>query len=90
MRIEYKDFKDEYEKPYIKKMKKLLEETKEKYKEAEEELSKFKELNKNENRKTLNTDQKKKLKVKLEEAEKSVKSFSELIEKVKEYSGLKN
>jgi hypothetical protein len=38
----------------------------------------------------LNTDQKKKLKVKLEEAEKSVKFFSELIEKIKEYSGIKN
>jgi hypothetical protein len=37
----------------------------------------------------LNTDQKKKLKVKLEEAEKSVKKLSELIEKIKDYSGIK-
>jgi hypothetical protein len=89
LRIEYKEFKDEYEKPYMKKMKKLLEETKEKYKEAEEELSKYTELNKHENRKTLNTDQKKKLNTKLEESEKSVKKLSELIEKIKDYSGIK-
>jgi hypothetical protein len=89
LRIEYKEFKDEYEKPYMTKMKKLLEDTKEKYKKEEEELSKYTELNKYENRKTLNTDQKKKLKVKLEEAEKSVKKLSELIEKIKDYSGIK-
>jgi len=89
LRIEYKEFKDEYEKPYMKKMKKLLEETKEKYKEAEEELSKYTELNKHGNRKTLNTDQKKKLNTKLEESEKAVKKLSELIEKIKDYSGIK-
>ena len=89
-RIEYKEFKDEYEKPYMTKMKKLLEDTKEKYKKEEEELSKYTELNKHGNRKELSADQKKKLKVKLEEAEKSVKFFSELIEKIKEYSGIKN
>jgi hypothetical protein len=37
----------------------------------------------------LNTDQKKKLNTKLEESEKSVKKLSELIEKIKDYSGIK-
>jgi len=88
-RTEYKEFKDEYEKPYIEKMTKLLEDTKEKYKKEEEKLSEYKELNKHENRKGLTPEKKKRLTTKLEESEKSVKKLSELIEKIKEYSGIK-
>ena len=46
-------------------------------------------MNKQENRKTLDTNQKKKLTKKLEEYEKSVKTLKELIDKITEYSGLK-
>jgi hypothetical protein len=89
LRPEYKEFDDEYTKPYIKKMKKYLEETTTKYKEEETKLKEFQELNKQENRKTLDPAQKKKLTQKLEESEKNVKTLKELIDKITEYSGLK-
>ena len=70
-------------------MKKYLEETTTKYKEEETKLKEFQELNKQENRKTLDPAQKKKLTQKLEESEKTVKTLKELIDKITEYSGLK-
>jgi hypothetical protein len=88
LRDEYKEF-DEYKKPYMKKMKKYLEETRTKYNEEEKVLKQYQELNKQENRKTLEPAQKKKLTQKLEESEKTVKTLKELIEKITEYSGLK-
>ena len=87
-REEYKEF-DEYKKPYMEKMKKHLEETKTKYEKEDKELKGYQEMNKQENRKTLDTSQKKKLTLKLGESEKSVKTLKELIEKIAEYSGLK-
>jgi len=88
LRDEYKEF-DEYKKPYMEKMKKYLEETRTKYNEEEKVLKQYQELNKQENRKTLEPAQKKKLTQKLEESEKTVKTLKELIEKITEYSGLK-
>jgi hypothetical protein len=70
-------------------MKKHLEETRTKYEKEDKELKGYQELNKQENRKTLDTAQKKKLTTKLGESEKSVKTLKELIEKIAEYSGLK-
>ena len=70
-------------------MKKHLEETKTKYEKEDKELKGYQEMNKQENRKTLDTNQKKKLTKKLEEYEKSVKTLKELIDKITEYSGLK-
>jgi len=70
-------------------MKKYLEETRTKYNEEEKVLKQYQELNKQENRKTLEPAQKKKLTQKLEESEKTVKTLKELIEKITEYSGLK-
>ena len=87
-REEYKEF-DEYKKPYMEKMKKHLEETRAKYEKEDKELKGYQEMNKQENRKTLDTNQKKKLTKKLEEYEKSVKTLKELIDKITEYSGLK-
>ena len=54
----------------------------------DKELKGYQELNKQENRKTLDPAQKKKLTQKLGESEKSVKTLKELIEKITEYSGL--
>ncbi len=73
----------------MEKIKKYLEETRTKYNEAEKVLKQYQELNKQENRKTLETAQKRKLTQKLEESEKTVKTLKELIEKITEYSGLK-
>jgi hypothetical protein len=87
-REEYKEF-DEYKKPYMEKMKKHLEETRAKYEKEDKELKGYQEMNKQENRKTLDAAQKKKLTKKLEEYEKSVKTLKELIDKITEYSGLK-
>ena len=88
LRDEYKEF-DEYKKPYMKKMKQHLEETRAKNEEEDKKLKEYQELNKQENRKTLEASQKKKLTQKLEESEKSVKTLKELIDKIIEYSGLK-
>ena len=46
-------------------------------------------MDKQENRKTLSQDQKKKVTKKLEESEKTVKTLKELIDKINQYSGLK-
>jgi hypothetical protein len=77
IRIEYKEFEDEYEKPYMIN-EKAFRRDKEKY-QKEEELSKYKELNKHENRKESSGDHKKRLNTKLEASEKSVKKLPKLI-----------
>ena len=46
-------------------------------------------MDKQENRKTLSPEQKKKLTKKLDEATESVKKLKELVDKINEYSGLK-
>jgi hypothetical protein len=89
LRPEYKEFEEEYTKPYMKKMKKYLDETRTKYEEEVKILKQYQELNKQDNRKTLEPAQKKKLTQKLEESEKTVQTLKELIDKITEYSGLK-
>ena len=73
----------------LKKMKKYLDETRTKYEEEVKILKQYQELNKQDNRKTLEPAQKKKLTQKLEESEKTVQTLKELIDKITEYSGLK-
>ena len=70
-------------------MKKYLDETRTKYEEEVKILKQYQELNKQDNRKTLEPAQKKKLTQKLEESEKTVQTLKELIDKITEYSGLK-
>ena len=89
LRPEYKEFEEEYTKPYMKKMKKYLDETRTKYEEEDKKLKEYQELNKQENRRNLEPAQKKKLTKKLEESEKHVKTLKDFIEKITEYSGLK-
>jgi hypothetical protein len=89
LREEYKEFQEEYTKPYMKKMKKYLDETRTKYEEEDKKLKEYQELNKQENRRNLEPAQKKKLTKKLEESEKHVKTLKDFIEKITEYSGLK-
>jgi hypothetical protein len=88
-RSEYKEFKKEYYEPYMKKIKEYQIQTKTQFEEENGKLLEYTELNKQENRKTLSSDQKKKLTKKLDEATESVKKLKELLEKFNEFSGLK-
>jgi predicted AlkP superfamily phosphohydrolase/phosphomutase len=89
LRPEYKEFKNEYFDPYMKKMKEYQDETEKKLEEENTNLSKYKETDKPEERKKLTADQKKKLTKKLENSTESVKKLGEFLEKIKNFSGLK-
>ena len=89
VRNEYKEYKKEYYDPYMKKMKEHQEETKEKLEVENEKLKQYKEMDKQENRKTLSPDQKKKLTKKLDETTDSVKKLKDFLDKINEFSGMK-
>ncbi len=89
IRNEYKEFKKEYYEPYMKKMKQYQEETKQKLEVENEILNQCKEMDKQENRKTLTPDQKRKLTKKREETNDSVKKLKDLLDKINDFSGLK-
>ena len=89
VRNEYKEYKKEYYEPYMEKMKEYQKDTKQKLEEENQKLLQYKEMDKQENRKTLSAEQKKKLTKKLDDATESVKKLKELVDKINEYSGLK-
>ena len=73
----------------MKKMKRYQEKTKQKFEVENEKLNQYKEMDKQENRKTLTPDQKRKLTKKLEETNDSVKKLKDLLDKINDFSGLK-
>ena len=64
-------------------------ETKQNFEVENEKLTQYKEMDKQENRKTLTPDQKRKLTKKLEETNDSVKKLKDLLDKINDFSGLK-
>ena len=89
VRNEYKEYKKEYYEPYMEKMKEYQNDTKQKLEEENQKLLQYKEMDKQENRKTLSPEQKKKLTKKLDETIESVKKLKELVDKINDFSGLK-
>ena len=81
VRIEYKEYKKEYYEPYMQKMKEYQKDTKQKLEEENQKLLQYKEMDKQENRKTLSQDQKKKLTKKLDETTDSVKKLKDFLDK---------